>query len=512
VVRDRVSILAQTFGKSWAKGIYKAQWKTATCQGTLRADMGNDQWKVLWDGDSEALNSATVQLTLLESAAAADDVVVAEEVIMPTTPAPVESIEPPHVIPNEEDMPGITPKAAEIEAAKQMSVKQLRAALRAKMLDHKGKKAALLSRYLESLGVAAEPAVPAAASPQPEEEIVVLTDSNVAPEIVPASMNGPALRAELDKRGLSTNGTVATLRNRLRVNIELRADAGGDGNALSEFNPPPSVTKYRSGHADVTWTLMPDGIKTDARESQRQQATLANVPAVTLEAMKEIDCWLIAQPRGKAGFEAALTSMNKRLPPSLPAFDLGEHLLHFGYLYLAATTHGGHETIFHDKMKPGIVTPPMAIGRRYGIGKRRHENWKKHMLIAPVRVNDSDAWKFQRTWWESMPAARARDLATSFLLCMDESMSAWTGTGRTAPADVSEIKYVKGCLPHESWVPRKPEPRGCEIKTLCDAGTYVMLAGEAEEGRGPMKLKKFRDKWPVHILFNHSCFKSNHSN
>ena len=82
----------------------------------------------------------------------------------------------------------------------------------------------------------------------------------------------------------------------MRVNIELRADAGGDGNALSEFNPPPSVTKYRSGHADVTWTLMPDGIKTDARESQRQQATLANVPAVTLEAMKEIDCWLIAQP------------------------------------------------------------------------------------------------------------------------------------------------------------------------------------------------------------------------
>ena len=74
VVGDRVFILAQTFGKSWAKGIYKAQWKTATCQGTLRADMGNDQWKVLWDGDSEALNSATVQLTLLESAAAADDV------------------------------------------------------------------------------------------------------------------------------------------------------------------------------------------------------------------------------------------------------------------------------------------------------------------------------------------------------------------------------------------------------------------------------------------------------
>ena len=78
-------------------------------------------------------------------------------------------------------------------------------------------------------------------------------------------MNGPALRAELDQRGLSTNGTVATLRERLRVNIKLRADAGGDGNALSEFNPPPSVTKYRSGHADVTWTLMPDGIKTDAR-------------------------------------------------------------------------------------------------------------------------------------------------------------------------------------------------------------------------------------------------------
>jgi hypothetical protein len=63
-VGDRVSILAQSFGESWAKGIYKRQWKTATCQGTLRADMGNGQWKVMWDGDSEALESAVGQLTL----------------------------------------------------------------------------------------------------------------------------------------------------------------------------------------------------------------------------------------------------------------------------------------------------------------------------------------------------------------------------------------------------------------------------------------------------------------
>ena len=46
-----------------------------------------------------------------------------------------------------------------------------------------------------------------------------------------------------------------------------------------------------------------------------------------------------------------------------------------------------------------------------------------------------------------------------WLTCIDESMVCWTGNG----------------MPHVSFVPRKPEPLGCELKNTCDATTGCML-------------------------------------
>lgn len=55
--------------------------------------------------------------------------------------------------------------------------------------------------------------------------------------------------------------------------------------------------------------------------------------------------------------------------------------------------------------------------------------------------------------------------------------------------------YVYGALPNGCWVPRKPEPKGNERKTACDALTRVMIASEAEEGKMQMRMKEFCDKW-----------------
>ena len=49
-------------------------------------------------------------------------------------------------------------------------------------------------------------------------------------------------------------------------------------------------------------------------------------------------------------------------------------------------------------------------------------------------------------------------------------MWAWTG------------KSGVGGLPHMSWVKRKPEPLGLELKTICDGETGVMLFIEMQEG------------------------------
>ena len=85
--------------------------------------------------------------------------------------------------------------------------------------------------------------------------------------------------------------------------------------------------------------------------------------------------------------------------------------------------------------------------------------------MTEVKVEDTAAWKFQRKWWEALPVARARDMACSYLLIMDESMSAWTG--KTHPAGIAlsgVIDYRAGYLPHQSWVPRKPEPQALGIR------------------------------------------------
>ena len=103
---------------------------------------------------------------------------------------------------------------------------------------------------------------------------------------------------------------------------------------------------------------------------------------ILAQAMKEADCWIIANPGGLHGFKQALDSFNSRLPPSIKPYDLGEHLANYGLLYLAATIHGGHSEIFRDSMKEQCIRPPLCIGRRYGIGKRRHETWKKHMQAS----------------------------------------------------------------------------------------------------------------------------------
>ena len=87
--------------------------------------------------------------------------------------------------------------------------------------------------------------------------------------------------------------------------------------------------------------------------------------------------WWLAWTQASLGFFPFAAAIIDQKP-----YDLGEHLANYGLLYLAATTHGGHSEIFRDSMKEPCIRPPLCIGRRYGIGKRRHETWKKHMQAS----------------------------------------------------------------------------------------------------------------------------------
>ena len=71
---------------------------------------------------------------------------------------------------------------------------------------------------------------------------------------------------------------------------------------------------------------------------------------------------------------------------------------------------------------------------------------------------------------------RKTRIVAGWLLCVGESMIAWTGNG----------------CPHLSFVPRKPEPLGIEVKNLCDATSGVMLFLEIQDNKDMVARKKHR--------------------
>ena len=268
----RVSIKATHFGKAYAKEMFGKEWKTAIVEGVVRADMGMGMWKVLWDGDSESMDSSTKHLTLLPEVEEPPATGVEPVEPISEAPATAVAVEVPCTIEPVADVPSITPIGAAKEAASKMTVAQLKVALELRGAKKSGTKPVLLARLVKAIdGDISE-----------DESSSSEDDDN---EVDPDSMSSKDLRAELLSRGLSKDGTKKTLVKRLKESIALHqhGDADDDSEPLSVLNPPKVVVKQRAGHEDVTWRLCPDGITTDLREAHRQSASLAGIPAATLE-------------------------------------------------------------------------------------------------------------------------------------------------------------------------------------------------------------------------------------
>jgi hypothetical protein len=54
-------------------------------------------------------------------------------------------------------------------------------------------------------------------------------------------------------------------------------------------------------------------------------------------------------------------------------------------------------------------------------------------------------------------------------------------------------------MPHLTCIPRKPRPRGMEIKALYDVESGVSLRLEISEGKASNKTKNYADQFPHHV-------------
>ena len=235
------------------------------------------------------------------------------------------------------------------------------------------------------------------------------------------------------------------------------------------------------------WKLRtPEAIKTDARKQLRFDASLKS-PAVdkksiteTLEHFMPTE-WIDGQLKHT---NALLHGSGANAPMSK-----GELLQWWGYGIALSLNPGiPLEKMWSNKVDPDnpTILPPACMGR-HGMTFKRWKTIRSNLRFGPSDAAslDADPWAFVRPLVDTFNERMAAAFSPGWLLCVDESMCAWRGKqGRGDPARI----------PFLSWVPRKPEPLGVEMKTAACALSGVLTHVEICEGKEAHPTQKFFDK------------------
>jgi len=126
----------------------------------------------------------------------------------------------------------------------------------------------------------------------------------------------------------------------------------------------------------------------------------------------------------------------------------------------------------------GLMNPP-NFGRR--IKKGKFDRIMRCLRRGPEGCEDEAGegpWCPVRWMVDGFNKTRKRECKWGWCSIIDETMFAWRGKSGT------------GGMPHLSYIPRKPEDLGCELKTLCDGTSGVMMCMEIQEGKVRMNRKK----------------------
>ena len=83
------------------------------------------------------------------------------------------------------------------------------------------------------------------------------------------------------------------------------------------------------------------------------------------------------------------------------------------------------------------------------------------------------------SWVKGFNEARLREIVAGSCVTPDEMMLEWKG------------KAGFGGLPHLSFIKRKPQPLGTELKSLCEGTMGMCLYIEVQKG----KVRMARKKW-----------------
>jgi hypothetical protein len=140
------------------------------------------------------------------------------------------------------------------------------------------------------------------------------------------------------------------------------------------------------------------------------------------------------------------------------------------------------------------MTPPPNFGRH--LDKRRFTNVLRRLKEGPGGCeDDAGPWHSARFMVGGQNGTWRRNFQWGWSAVIDETTLAWRGKGGA------------GGTPHLSYVPRKPEDLGCELKTVHDGTSGVMMHVEMQEGKTRMAREQCHQQRGATTSCALRCFK-----
>ena len=179
----------------------------------------------------------------------------------------------------------------------------------------------------------------------------------------------------------------------------------------------------------------------------------------------------------------AIKIENPNTRTKIKSVSENEYWKFIGLLLLCAVQKIGVEPLFKGKETQGIVEH--FNGSKF----MTHTRFKfiKRFWMRQFELDVDNEYKERNKWWkvghlvQGFNNNRAKTVAASRVKTFDESMS---------PYKPQSSKT--GNLPNISFILRKPEPLGTELKTVASTGSNgPMLYAEIQEGKEGMKTKPF---------------------
>ena len=252
-------------------------------------------------------------------------------------------------------------------------------------------------------------------------------------------------------------------------------------------------------HDQVWKAVEPEGVRVCAREAKgktRYKPSL-NSGEVRLDSIDKIFYHLLPPRWVEDGLKYTNRNLDEHDAAHLK-LTKGEWLRWWGVsLSISLNTGVPVEKMWSDTPIPESVLPPPRMGR-HGMSKNRWQAIKAALAFGPSDTAsfEADEWCFIQPLVDAFNEHMAEAINPGWMLCVDESMCAWRG--KVGKGDRNKI-------PKLSWVPRKPEPLGAELKASGDALLGAILRLEICKGKETHAgLEFFKEKARDGVEYGHT--------